>query len=186
MLTVRIDDIDYNIKNHITEFTIGEFEYIINVISDDEIDRIDQFTQIFIHLGIPKDIVENLVIDTFFEIVSKFNFIYNGFDETINEKTKEVTIKNRIYRAYDETFSLSVKQMKFIEKYIKHSSKTCISDIMAIIFKDIELSDTEHYTDAHIRHKSNLFKDNITADIALPYLTYFNKELLSHLTKFII
>ena len=51
-------------------------------------------------------------------------------------------------------------------------------------FKDIELTNNEHYVDAHIRHKAKLFRENVTADVALPYVGFFSKELLENIQTY--
>ena len=185
MLTVRLNDIDYSIKQKVNEFTIGEFEQITNILNNAELDKIDKYTQIFTVLGIPQDIIDEMETSEFFNLVKEFANIEDNIDYLVSEKVKEVTINNRVYQAYEgEEFKMNVKQMKMIEKYIKLNPKTYISDLMAIIFKDTQLTNNEHYVDAHIKHKSNLFKDNITVDVALPYVGFFSKELLTNLQTY--
>lgn len=55
---------------------------------------------------------------------------------------------------------------------------------MAVIFKDVDLTKNEHYEEAHIKHKAKLFRDNITFDIAIPYIAYFSKEIIESLQMF--
>ncbi len=48
-----------------------------------------------------------------------------------------------------------------ITKENKHS----VSDIMALMFKRTDLSNTEHYDSSHLKHKSKLFRTQV-AEIA--------------------
>ena len=185
MISVRINEIDYSIKQKVNEFTIGEFETITTILNNSELDKIDKYTQIFTVLGVPQNVIDEMETSHFFNLVKEFANIEDNIDYLVAEKVKEVTVNGRVYQAYEgDEFKMNVKQMKMIEKYIKLNPKTYISDLMAIIFKDVQLTNNEHYVDAHIKHKSNLFKDAITVDVALPYVGFFSKELLTNLQTY--
>jgi hypothetical protein len=182
MFTINLNDKEYQVKNSLKELTVGEYEKITDIISDNTVDRIDKYLLIFDVLGVPVDGLESLAPATFFGYVKEFNKVESTNEFIKNEKIKDFVIKNRVYQSYTgDSFELNVKQMRYIEKYIKKNPKAYISDLLAIIFKDIELTDNEHYTDAHIRYKSSLIKDNITADLALPYLAQFSIDLIVNL-----
>jgi hypothetical protein len=51
-----------------------------------------------------------------------------------------------------------------------------ISQIVAIMFKREDLSNTEHYAEAHLKHKAKLFKE-LKANIAIPYLTFIAQKI---------
>jgi hypothetical protein len=51
----------------------------------------------------------------------------------------------------------------------------------ALVYKDVELTDTEHYTDAHIEHKSKLFGDAVNADVAAPVIFQLSRIILEHI-----
>jgi hypothetical protein len=178
MLTVRINEIDYSIKQKLNEFTIGEFETITNILNNPEFDELEKYYEIFIVSGIPSSDLEELDIKEFLDLIR--NFLENSeFNFSEIEKSKEFTINNRLYRAFDTEFKLKVKEMKLIEKYIKKNEKQTLSYILAILFKDIELTENEHYVEAHINHKANLIRENITADIAIPYISYFSDKFVN-------
>jgi hypothetical protein len=65
-----------------------------------------------------------------------------------------------------------------IVKENKHS----VSDIMALMFKRTDLSNTEHYDNAHLKHKSKLFRTQ-PAEIAIPYLNYVTTTISEHAKK---
>lgn len=185
MLTVRINEIDYSIKQKLNEFTIGEFEIITAILSNPELDKIDKYTQIFTVLGVPSETIDNMETSEFFELIKNFANIEDDIDYLLAEKVKEIEINGRVYQSYEgDIFKMNVKQMKMIEKFIKLNPQTYISDLMAILFKDVQLTNNEHYVDAHIKHKSKLFKDNVTVDVALPYVGFFSKELLTNIQTY--
>ena len=55
----------------------------------------------------------------------------------------------------------------------------------AVVYKDTQLTKTEHYTDAHIDHKANLFGDFVTADIASPVIFDLSKQYVEHVQMLI-
>jgi hypothetical protein len=65
---------------------------------------------------------------------------------------------------------------------ITKENKNSVSDIMALMFKRTDLSNTEHYDSAHLKHKSKLFKTQ-PADISIPYLNYVTDTITKHATK---
>ena len=50
---------------------------------------------------------------------------------------------------------------------------------MALMFKRTDLSNTEHYDPAHLKHKSKLFS-KLKADISIPYLTFVTHKITNH------
>ena len=53
---------------------------------------------------------------------------------------------------------------------------------MSVIFKRVDLSNTEHYSDSHINHKAKLFK-KVNAEIALPFIGYVANKLKDTATQ---
>jgi hypothetical protein len=47
------------------------------------------------------------------------------------------------------------------------------------MFKRTDLSQVEHYTEAHLKHKAKLFKQ-LKAEIAVPYLVFVTEKISSH------
>jgi hypothetical protein len=50
---------------------------------------------------------------------------------------------------------------------------------MALMFKRTDLSNTEHYDAAHLKHKAKLFS-KLKADISIPYLTFVTYKITNH------
>jgi hypothetical protein len=55
----------------------------------------------------------------------------------------------------------------------------------ALIYKDVELTDTEHYTDAHIEHKAKLFGEAVNADVAAPVIFQLSRIILDHIQQLV-
>lgn len=180
MLNVRIKTEDYPLKQNPSEFTIGEYEKISSIINNDELDQIDKYSQFFVELGIPQDVMDDLNTIEFFNIIKS----YTSDKFELGEFQQTIEINGRTYKAFNEEFFLNVKDMKAIEKYVKINPNSFVGELMAIVFKDVDLTKTEHYADAHIRHKAKLFREHVTFDVAVPYVGYFSKELLGSLEMF--
>ena len=69
-----------------------------------------------------------------------------------------------------------------IEKMAVKENKHFVSEIMAIMFKRTDLSNVEHYDNAHLKYKSKLFRTQ-PADIAIPYLNYVTQTISNHAQK---
>ncbi len=54
-------------------------------------------------------------------------------------------------------------------------------EMMAVCFKRTDLSDIEHYADAHLKHKAKLFREHLTADICVPYIMKVTELLVKSL-----
>jgi hypothetical protein len=77
---------------------------------------------------------------------------------------------------YEAQLKLSVKETKLIEKIVNTKPNHYISDILAIMFKRTDLSNTEHFTDAHLKHKAKIFR-NLKAEICVPYIVFVTEKI---------
>lgn len=183
MINVTLQGIDYQIKQTPNEFKINEFEIISSILNDSSLDKIDKYSQLFIQLGIPQEVIDNLEINEFFNLIKSFTQIEES-ESKLPEKVKTIEINGRTYQAYTDEFKMNVKQMKLIENAINKNPNAYIGHLMAILFLDTQLTNNEHYVDAHIKHKAKLFGENVTADLALPYVLYFGKDLMSNYSTY--
>jgi hypothetical protein len=166
---------DYEIKSSLTEWTIGEYENIINILSDDKLDFIDKYIKVLELLGLPDEVLDKLGDDEFFEIVQ--NILDNNID---NNFKKEFELHGYTYRAYEgDEYKLSVRDMAKIENIIK-SDDVKLSRILAVIFKREDLTNTEHYDKAHLDYKAKIFKE-LNADIVIPYILLIEKKMVKKL-----
>lgn len=180
MLTIKIKDKEFILKQNPSDFLISEYESVSTLLNNSELDEFDKYYQLFILLGVDEDILDNLDTIEFFDIIK--TYLNNNL--STGPLTKELVVNGRTYQSFDEKFYINVRDMKAIERFIKNNPDVFIGELMAILFKDVELSKTEHYIDAHIKHKAKLFRENITLDIAIPFIGYFSKDLISSLEIF--
>jgi hypothetical protein len=168
-----IEVLGRNIANKMNEITIEEFEKISNIHNSKELDNIEKQIKVFEVVGIEEDEWDDFKY--FVEKTKEFN--------TDNYEPKdaigEIEIDGFTYKA---ELKLSVKDTKLIEKMITKENKHSVSDIMALMFKRSDLSNTEHYDSAHLKHKSKLFRTQV-AEIAIPYLNYVTNTISEHAKK---
>jgi hypothetical protein len=160
-----------DIPNKVDELTIEQFELITEISNNQDIDPIDRYLQIFTALGIPEKEFFDYDVADFIDIVKEFN------DGNNNTKPSDPvgTIELDGY-TYTAELKLTVRETKIIEKIAINKPKGYISDILAVMFKRDDLTNAEHYAEAHLKLKAKLIK-GLTADIAIPYLMFIANKI---------
>jgi hypothetical protein len=160
-----------DIPNRVDEMTIEQFELITEISNNQNIDPIDRHLQIFVALGIPEKEFFDFDVADFIDIVKEFN---DG--NKMAELSDPVTTLELDGYAYSAEFKLTVRETKLIEKIAITKPKGYISDILAVMFKRDDLTNAEHYAEAHLKLKAKLIK-GLTADIAIPYLMFIANKI---------
>ena len=159
------------IPSKMDELTLEQFQKISAIHNDEEYDTLEKHCKVFEYLGITEDEMD-VEFDVFLANVKEFN----KDNYTKKDPVEEIEIDGYTYKA---EMKLSVKDSRIVEKIIKKDNKEFISDIMALMFKRTDLSNTEHYDPAHLKHKAKLFS-KLKADIAIPYLTFVTFKITNH------
>jgi hypothetical protein len=162
------------IPNKMDELTIEQFEKVTEITNNKELDNIDRYIKIFEYFGVKESEWDDndVELSEFIEKVKEFN-------SSNYEKKDAVESFELEGYTYEGQLKLSVKDTKIIEKIINRKSHNWISDLLALMFKRTDLSQVEHYTEAHLKHKSKLFKQ-LKAEIAVPYLVFVTEKIASH------
>lgn len=168
-----IEVLGRQIANKMNEITVEEFEKISAIHNNKEFDNIEKQIKVFEVVGIEEDEWDDF--NYFVEKTKEFNTDNYEAKDAI----EEIEIDGFTYKA---EMKLSVKDTKLIEKIIVKENKHSVSDIMALMFKRTDLSNTEHYDSAHLKHKSKLFRTQ-AAEIAIPYLNYVTTTISNHAQK---
>jgi hypothetical protein len=168
-----IEVLGRNIANKMNEITIEEFEKISAIHNNKELDNIEKQIKVFEVVGVEEDEWDDF--NYFVEKTKEFN--------TDNYEAKDPVTEIEIDGyTYKGELKLSVKDTKLIEKVIVKENKHSVSDILAIMFKRTDLSNVEHYDNAHLKHKSKLFRTQ-AAEIAIPYLNFVTQTISNHAQK---
>lgn len=162
------------IPNLMSELTIEQFEKVSELTNNKELDNIDRYIKIFEYFGVKESEWEDndVELSEFIKIVQEFNS--NNYEK--NDVVESFELEGYTYQA---KMKLSVKDTKMIEKIISKKTHGFTSDLMALMFKRTDLSSTEHYAEAHLKHKAKLFKQ-LKAEIAVPYLIFVTEKIAAH------
>jgi len=159
------------IPSKMDELTVEQFQKISAIHNNEEYDTLEKHCKVFEYLGITEEEMD-VDFEVFLENVKEFN--KDNF--TKKDTVEEIELEGYTYKA---DMKLSVKDSRIVEKIIKKDNKEYISDIMALMFKRTDLSNTEHYDPAHLKHKSKLFS-KLKADISIPYITFITYKITNH------
>jgi hypothetical protein len=159
------------IPSKMDELTLEQFQKISAIHNNEEYDTLEKHCKVFEYLGITEEEMD-VDFDLFLANVKEFN--NNNYEK--KDPIEEIEIDGYIYKA---EMKLSVKDSRIVEKIVKKDNKEYISDIMALMFKRTDLSNTEHYDPAHLKHKAKLFS-KLKADISIPYLTFVTYKITNH------
>ena len=174
MLNINYNGKTYSIRNNVEELLLKEFEEITKIFNDKGKLHFEKWSEIFIYLGLPEEIANELDSFAFIEIIKEFNID----NITSKEIIKEIIIDGDNYIAYNGVFKLTVKEMSLIEGYIKSNENRYLGEIMAIIYKRPGVDKNINYDKAHIHFKAELFRKNVTTDKAVPFISFLSKKLI--------
>jgi hypothetical protein len=159
------------IPSKMDELTLEQFQKISAIHNNAEYDTLEKHCKVFEYLGVTEE-----EMDVDFELFLENVKLFNKDNYTKADPIEEIEIEGYTYKA---EMKLSVKDSRIVEKIIKKENKEYISDIMALMFKRTDLSNSEHYDSAHLKHKAKLFS-KLKADIAIPYLTFVTYKITNH------
>jgi len=163
---------EVEIPNTFDELTIKQFDALNTIEADSQLSSMEKWISKFVYLGVPEDSFDDMLIDELEETVAEFN---KGFAVMPNEKTMSIEIDGYTYQSKER---IGAKDFSLIEKAWKTDTKNFSKRAMAVLFKRTDLSRTEHYTNAHLKHKEALFESQ-PCKIAVPYLN----EIIEQITK---
>lgn len=154
------------------ELTIAQFEKISQILNNQEFDNIEKYVEMFKFLGIEEKLWDDYPFSQFIELVREFNLD----SYTPQEAVTSIELEGYTYTA---EMKLSVKETKLIEKIVNTKPNNYISDILAIMFKRSDLTNTEHFTDAHLKHKAKLFRE-LKAEMCVPYIVFVTEKIAEY------
>ena len=159
------------LRSKACDMRLNEWERAALIMQDNEKDTIEKYTDSFILLGLPEKVLNELTIPEFSEIIKQFN---EDSATDFAVMVKDFEIDGYKYVAFD---TLRVKDLKIISKY-QATKSMYAGEMMAVCFKREDLSDAEHYADAHIKHKAKLFREHLTADVCVPYIMAVTEQMV--------
>jgi hypothetical protein len=171
MIVLNYKDKTYRLKNGMDEFIINEFEFITNVLNDDEIkSELEKWKTIINYLGLPFDVIDEISFAHLESIINAFELD----DTPLENYTKKLTIDNKKYKA---SKTITVKQITLVEEYLDKDSNRYVGELMAIIFREEGKTRDEHFTHVTIVENAEIFRYNITMDKVLPYINLLTSNI---------
>jgi len=175
MIKLNYNEKTYNVKNSVDEFLINEFEDICGILNNKEKNYLQKWSEIFIYLGVPEDVVDDFDSFAFIEIIKQFN-IHDLTQHT--NFVKEIELDGNTYVCFDEKFKITVKEMTLIESAINKNENRYLGDVLAILYKRENIQKELHYDKAHLKYKAELIRKEIKAEVAIPIIAFLSKKLI--------
>lgn len=169
---------DYDVRNTVEELTVSEFEEVAAIQQDQTLDYLEKQIKVFTTLGVPEEVLDEMGVVEFKQHVKTFNDV----EPKEYPFLPEVEVEGYVYKAFDEEFKLPVRDLKHIESKVKKSPTKYMAFMLAVIFKREDLTKAEHYDNAHLKHKEELF-GKLPAAVAVPYVQQIGKELSNAISK---
>jgi len=159
-IMVNIEGIE--IPNKLDELTVEQFDKLNNLEASKELDSVEKWLAKFEYLGVPEETFDDYDKEKFTAVINEWNVT-----PKIGDKVRSIVIDGFTYETKE---IIGAKDLALIEKSYKKNLANFGADTLAILFKRTDLTRTEHYSNAHIKHKSSLFKKQ-KAELAVPYIS---------------
>lgn len=172
MIVFEQNGTEYQFRNEGTEITLNELSKITDVMINPDATWTSKWLNVINILG-GQELVEVIDEDNLINAIENFKAT------DINTEVKEqIEVNGRTYSCVvvDGKVKISGKQLDLIEGYIKRGTGF-IPYIMAVVYKDDQLGDKEHYERSHIEHKAKLFSKELTADLCTPVTVQMSVKL---------
>ena len=156
------------IKNKLDELTVDEFTEISSIMKDADKLSIEKYFDIMVYLGADEDKITD---EELIEFAKTINRSESNFSEDLK---KYIEVDGRKYISYEDKFEISAKDLVLIEKSL--NKKDYYARVLAILFKREDLTKKEHYEEAHIKWKTELFK-SLNAMDYYSYILYITKKI---------
>ena len=177
MIIFTHDGKEYEFRNNEDEVTLLELAAISDIMNVTDA-YFEKWMRVIPILG-SKELAEVIDEEGVISIVEKANFT-----NVTNDIIESVEIKGRTYstNVVDGKLKLSGKDLSLIEKAAKKGG-AWIVNAFSIAYKDNDLTNTEHYTEAHIKHKAQLFGEHLTAKEGAPVFFQLQRKLSEHIQR---
>lgn len=177
MLKINCGEEVFELRNTPDELTLNEFDQIFSIVNRAGSDNVTKYFDVFEFLKVPDVILDNLSQKEFIEMVESFNDY-----ELSKDVASEVVVNGRTYKSFEsDEFEFKARDISLIEQAQLKEDGHFPSWVMAILFKDVELTNTEHRDWSHIKHKAEQFRKHLTAGEAAPFMVRLVRRQMSEL-----
>lgn len=180
MITKKIKGKEYTMRNLLSEITLLETSKIAQIMADEKEDFSDKWLKVIEMLG-GRELVNVATAKVFVELVSaiEMNNVKYELQDTIE-------VNNRLYKCEitDGEVELSARDLAKIEN-IARKGGAWLHEAYAVVYKDVMLTDNEHYDSAHLKHKAEIFGNAITAEQCSSMIFQINKQIVDNVQSLI-
>jgi hypothetical protein len=177
MVVINDDGKEIVFPSEYNEITIKQLDRIAEIF-EAETTEIEQWILVVSFLaGIPKSVVEDWPMDDFMVIC---NQLFTRLPEP-QAAVDTILLDGYTYQLTPYDY-LTAKESAMVEKIFTKNTRDRFAQVLAIIFKREDLSKTEHFTNAHIKYKAELF-GSLKADTMIGHLSKFGIQFLENLVS---
>lgn len=169
------------LKSELTEITLKEFVQILNLQKGSTAD-FEFYLDTFELLGFSKELCDAIDAKTLFKLIGDFKDALKSDGKFV----KEIEIDGFTYSSANSfndkgEFIINGRDFSKIESKMKVDEYGWIIYAVSRIFLREDLSSNEHKDETHIKHKQKLFSENVTMDVALPYIMAITNDYVENI-----
>jgi hypothetical protein len=158
------------VPHTLEELTVRQFDQLNAITKDESLDNIDKWIAKFTYLGVPEEEFDAMPFDEFKEYIRTYNDLTYSTEKILSFELDGYT--------YETNEQIGTKDLGLIEKAWKAKTNYFSAEMLAILFKRTDLSRNEHYTTAHLKHKTKIFGD-LSAKYSMPFVV----DVLTQITN---
>lgn len=164
----------------IENLNILQFEKIKMILNDktkqdNAFTLLNKIIEILEYLKVDDEIIDSITAKDVADFVNYYRNDKYEFD--LENVTTEIEIKGRKY-VCEEGLNVEIKGRMLGKLFSEMTNENFDSYLLALIFKDVDLTDNEHKDEAHIRYKQSLFKELRYVDYA-PYIIKISNDIIT-------
>lgn len=178
MINIVHNEKTYQVRNLGTEVNLNELARISFIMENEKSTFFDRWLEVIEVVG-SKELANVIDEDALFGVIE--NMQLTNIENAIMERI-EVNGRGYVCRLEEGKLKLSGKDLSAIERCVR-TGGIWGNKAFAVVYKDEQLGINEHYVDAHIKHKSELFGKEVTADVAAPVVFQLSQKIIGHLGR---
>lgn len=180
MIDLTLNGTAYTLPNDAKEVSLADFNKIYKISQQKDVGYFEKHLKIFELFGIPYHEWDEVSEEKIIELIEEFNKVKVDASVLCNQ----VIVNGRTYTSFDgDEFVFKARDLVEIERAALKQVDNFPAYILAILFKDDMLTKLEHYIESHLKHKTTLFAEHLTSDIAIPYLSLVAKRTLKSIQQ---
>jgi len=177
MLIFNFEGDEFKCPTTPDEMSLAQFDEIIAISNDETLGSISRCFKMLEFFGVPEKVLDNLSQKEFVEAYKALV----DYEIPIDIE-KSIEVNGRTYEAYNgEEFEFNARTIELIEIAQMKNDSRFASWVMAVVYKDVDLSWTEHKDWNHIKHKANLFRKELTGAHVIPLLPRLARRQMTQL-----